>query len=76
MSASSPLSEFVGRHVGPRDADVTQMLGLLGQPSLDALCDAAVPGAIRQTRSLDIEASPSELAVLCLLYTSPSPRDS
>ena len=64
MSASSPLSEFVGRHVGPRDADVTQMLGLLGQPSLDALCDAAVPGAIRQTRSLDIEASPSELAVL------------
>ncbi|WP_306513218.1 aminomethyl-transferring glycine dehydrogenase [Janibacter hoylei] len=64
MSASSPLSEFVGRHVGPRDADVTQMLGLLGQPSLDALCDAAVPGAIRQTSSLDIEASPSELAVL------------
>ena len=54
MSASSPLSEFVGRHVGPRADDVEQMLGLIDQPTLDALCDAAVPGAIRQTDVLGI----------------------
>ena len=64
MSASSPLSEFVGRHVGPREDDVEQVLAAIGRPSLDALCDAAVPGAIRQTQALTIEASPSELAVV------------
>ncbi|WKV16662.1 aminomethyl-transferring glycine dehydrogenase [Janibacter limosus] len=63
MSASVPLSDFVGRHIGPREDDVEQMLAAIGQTDLDALCDAAVPGAIRQTRALDIEASPSELAV-------------
>ena len=57
MSASSPLSEFVGRHVGPREDDVEEMLAAIGRPSLDALCDAAVPGAIRQTQALTIEAS-------------------
>lgn len=40
------------------------MLGLIDQPTLDALCDAAVPGAIRQTDALGIEAAPSELAVI------------
>ena len=64
MSASSPLSEFVGRHIGPREDEVEQMLASIGQPSLAALCDAAVPAAIRQTQALDIEAAPSELAVL------------
>ncbi|WP_346007087.1 aminomethyl-transferring glycine dehydrogenase [Janibacter terrae] len=64
MSASSPLSEFVGRHVGPREDDVEQMLAAIGQPSLEALCDAAVPGAIRQTDALQIPASPSELATI------------
>ena len=63
MSASSHLSEFVGRHIGPRESDVEQMLAAIGQPGLEALCDAAVPGAIRQTQVLEIEASPSELAV-------------
>ncbi|WEV79073.1 aminomethyl-transferring glycine dehydrogenase [Janibacter cremeus] len=64
MSATPPLSEFVGRHNGPRESDVREMLGAIGQPSLEALCDAAVPAAIRQTSSLDIEAAASELAVI------------
>lgn len=64
MSASSPLSDFVGRHIGPRNGDVEQMLAVIGQPSLTALCDTAVPEAIRQTDALGIEAAPSELAVI------------
>ncbi len=64
MSASSRLSDFVGRHIGPREDDVEQMLATIGQPSLAALCDAAVPAAIRQAQDLDIEAAPSELAVI------------
>ncbi|WP_338752418.1 aminomethyl-transferring glycine dehydrogenase [Janibacter alittae] len=64
MSASTPLSEFVGRHIGPREADVQQMLEAIGQPSLETLCDTAVPDAIRQTDSVAIEAAASELAVI------------
>ena len=58
------LSPFVGRHIGPRPEDVSAMLATVGQPDLDALCEAAVPGAIRQTDALGIEAAPSELSVL------------
>ena len=63
------LSQFVGRHIGPRPEDVTEMLTTVGMPDLDALCDAAVPGAIRQSEALGIEAAPNELAVLTELRT-------
>ena len=63
MTAPS-LPDFVGRHIGPRDHDVDAMLETVGQPSLEALCDVAVPGAIRMSGSLDVEAATSELAVL------------
>ena len=64
MRTSSPLSDFVGRHIGPRETDVEQMLAAIDQPSLAALCDTAVPAAIRQTDALEIPAAPSELAVV------------
>ena len=64
MRTSSPLSDFVGRHIGPRETEVEQMLAAIDQPSLAALCDAAVPAAIRQTDALGIPAAPSELAVV------------
>ncbi len=38
---------FIRRHIGPADADVAAMLGVLGIESLDALIDKAVPAAIR-----------------------------
>ncbi|WP_370893215.1 aminomethyl-transferring glycine dehydrogenase [Janibacter sp. GXQ6167] len=65
--SDSPLAAFVGRHIGPREEDLEQMLGVVGHDSLDALTDAAVPGAIRQTQSLTIEAAPSEAAVVAQL---------
>ncbi|KAJ1684289.1 hypothetical protein LUZ63_020582 [Rhynchospora breviuscula] len=39
--------EFVVRHVGPDGEAVATMLERVGQPSLEALMDAAVPGGIR-----------------------------
>ncbi|GAB3116942.1 aminomethyl-transferring glycine dehydrogenase [Janibacter alkaliphilus] len=60
----APLSDFVGRHVGPRASDHEPMLAAVGQPSLAALADRAVPGAIRQTSALGIEPASSELAVV------------
>jgi len=45
-------TEFVRRHIGPDAEETASMLGVIGQPSLDALIDAAVPGAIRLTSPL------------------------
>ena len=63
-TATAPFSEFVGRHVGPRGDDVERMLEVIGQPSLDAMCDRAIPGAIRSEAPLDLEAAASESAVI------------
>ncbi len=57
------LPAFAGRHVGPRVGDVQAMLQLVGQPTLDALCDRAIPGAIRSDGPLSLEAAASERAV-------------
>lgn len=61
------LSDFVGRHVGPREADVAHMLQTLGYDSLEAMVEAAVPAAIRSTDPLSIPAAPSEQAVIAEL---------
>src|SRR3954447_10063627 len=53
---------FVERHIGLRDVDVASMLERLGFDSLDALMDAAVPGAIRVADSLDLPSPLSEEA--------------
>ncbi|HET8594132.1 MAG TPA: aminomethyl-transferring glycine dehydrogenase [Intrasporangium sp.] len=60
----SGLSDFVARHVGPGPDDIAHMLEVVGQPSLDAMCDRAIPGAIRSTERLDLGAAPSESAVI------------
>ncbi|MEN9813836.1 MAG: hypothetical protein RL479_2522, partial [Verrucomicrobiota bacterium] len=44
----SPTDTFARRHHGEEGDDTRAMLELLGQPSLEALADAAVPAAIRR----------------------------
>ncbi|MGZ4721987.1 aminomethyl-transferring glycine dehydrogenase [Oryzihumus sp.] len=63
-SALPPEPDFVSRHIGPSDDDTAEMLKVVGQPSIDALIDAAVPGGIRAERPLRVEAAPSEEAVI------------
>ena len=56
-AVSGPLAAtdlFPERHVGPREADVAEMLGLLGCPSLDALIDDTVPEGIRLRKPLSL----------------------
>jgi glycine dehydrogenase len=60
-------TSFVPRHIGPSDADVQEMLDLLGYESLDALIDATVPGGIRLRRPLSIHAPMSEHEALSRL---------
>ncbi|MBN8482027.1 MAG: aminomethyl-transferring glycine dehydrogenase [Xanthomonadales bacterium] len=45
-------SAFVDRHIGPNDAEIATMLGVVGHASLDALTDAIVPASIKSTRPL------------------------
>ena len=67
---SAPLTSadsFVPRHVGPSDAEVQEMLGQIGYPTLDALIDATIPDAIRFRRPLAIHAGRSEHEALAAM---------
>ncbi|MCP3982279.1 MAG: aminomethyl-transferring glycine dehydrogenase [bacterium] len=58
LKAGNKVSEvadgFVRRHIGSGEKDIRAMLEVVGQPSLDALADEVVPGAIRLGRPLAI----------------------
>ncbi len=58
---------FVGRHIGPREADKQAMLNTLGLPTLDALISTVVPESILETAPLALDASCTEEAALQLL---------
>jgi glycine dehydrogenase len=55
-----PLRNFPKRHIGPRDAQVKEMLNTIGYDSLDELIDKTVPSAIRLKKPLDLPSSRSE----------------
>src|SRR5918993_262518 len=57
-------SHFAYRHIGPRRADVHEMLELLGYESLDDFIDAVVPREIRLERPLALPPGRSEREVL------------
>jgi glycine dehydrogenase len=55
---------FVGRHIGPSDAEVAEMLAVLGLDDLEALVDAVVPPAIRDDSLPAVPEARDEAAVL------------
>lgn len=59
-----PTDSFVRRHLGPTDADVREMLALLGLQSLQALSDAIVPGDIQLGKALDLPSHRGEQEAL------------
>ena len=62
---STPIEpEFISRHIGPDHDDVAAMLKVVGQPSLEAMLDTAMPGVIRSERALRLDAAPTEEAVI------------
>jgi glycine dehydrogenase len=63
----APTDDFVGRHVGPSDDDIRNMLAVVGRTSLEALVDAAVPGDIRLREPLHLPRGVSEYEALCEL---------
>ena len=62
-----PTDTFPRRHIGPTEANIQEMLGTLGLPSLDALISATVPEAIRLSKPLDLPGHRPEQEVLAEL---------
>jgi glycine dehydrogenase len=56
-SVLSPSDTFVHRHLGPSEAELSEMLASLGYDSLEAFTDAVVPESIRMRRLLDLPGS-------------------
>ncbi|MBN8739525.1 MAG: glycine dehydrogenase (aminomethyl-transferring) [Lysobacterales bacterium 69-70] len=55
---------FIERHIGPNDAEIAHMLGVVGQPSLEALTDAIVPASIKSAAPLALPSPLSEVEAL------------
>ncbi len=55
---------FVERHIGPNDAEIATMLGVVGHDSLDTLTDAIVPASIKGTGTLSLPDSLTEVEAL------------
>ena len=60
----NPTDTFIHRHLGPTEADVREMLALLGLQSLQTLADVIVPRDIQLGRPLDIPLHEGEQEVL------------
>jgi glycine dehydrogenase len=56
--------EFKGRHIGPTEADSTQMLRTIGENSLEDLVGKTVPAAIRMQHELNLPNAMSEYEYL------------
>ncbi len=48
---------FIERHIGPNDAEIAQMLHVIGHGSLEAMTDAIVPGQIKSKQPLALPES-------------------
>ena len=57
-------SAFVERHIGPNDAEIAHMLGVVGHDSLDAMTDAIVPGKIASRAPLALPDAMTEVDAL------------
>ena len=55
---------FLQRHIGPNEAEIAHMLGVVGYDSLDALTDAIVPGRIKSPAPLALPAPMTEVDAL------------
>jgi len=67
LSDLDQRSAFIGRHIGPSDAEKRFMLDRLGYDSLDDLIDAAVPGGIRSEATIALPGATTELEALARL---------
>jgi glycine dehydrogenase len=57
-------SEFLARHLGPREQEVTEMLKIIGVRSIDELIDQTIPASIRKKQQIQMEPAKTEFEML------------
>jgi len=67
LQALDGSDSFPRRHIGPCDADIAEMLGLIGVASLEALTRRTIPGDIRAEAALDLPPAVDEAALMAEL---------
>ncbi|MBB5360841.1 glycine dehydrogenase [Rhodanobacter sp. ANJX3] len=55
---------FVERHIGPNDAEIAQMLHVIGHESLETMTDAIVPASIKSSAPLALPQAITEVEAL------------
>ncbi|HEY8682891.1 MAG TPA: aminomethyl-transferring glycine dehydrogenase, partial [Rhodanobacter sp.] len=60
---------FIERHIGPNDAEIAQMLRVIGHDSLESMTDAIVPGKIKSTAPLALPQAITEVEALAKIRT-------
>ncbi|MHB1059485.1 MAG: aminomethyl-transferring glycine dehydrogenase [Rhodanobacter sp.] len=55
---------FIERHIGPNDAEIAQMLRVIGHDSLESMTDAIVPGKIKSPAPLALPQAITEVEAL------------
>ncbi len=63
-SLLNPIDTFAERHLGPREAEMAEMLATLGVGSMPELIDQTVPAAIRLPQPLNLPPARSESEIL------------
>src|SRR4051794_3674500 len=53
-SVLNPSDTFAHRHIGPSEAEIAEMLQVLGYGSLESFTDAVVPASIRLKRPMEL----------------------
>jgi len=56
--------EFLGRHIGPNEHEISQMLNTIGVASVSELIEKTVPASIRLQHELAVDAPISEFEYL------------
>ncbi|WP_158884905.1 aminomethyl-transferring glycine dehydrogenase [Rhodanobacter sp. L36] len=60
---------FIDRHIGPNDAEIAQMLRVIGHESLETMTDAIVPAAIKSPAPLALPQAITEVEALAKIRT-------
>ncbi len=67
LAALEGADSFVARHVAPNEADIAEMLHVVGAATLDDLAEQAVPAAIRDLHAMDLPLAIDEAAAIAEL---------
>ena len=56
------MTEFITRHIGPSESDLSEMLKVIGSDSLESFINEAVPNQIRSNEKLELTDFPEALS--------------